>query len=1063
MPLKTKLTILFSAFTLIPIILFGIIISSRTGAILEAVRIAQLNTLADHLQDKIDTYFQERSDDIRTAQAMPGISEHLSVLNAYQRERAHPAYLRARNSLNRLMRPFLSVPGHIDIMLANEQGTIVFDSNPSHTGKQPEVQSRIVLDQGRKGVYFTDVFRSAEAEGQPVILGMAPLWDGRGAIIFEIDMRQIYSFLWENTSMGSTGEAFIARKEGSSVLFLSPLNHIADAEMRLRVDLNDTMAHAAQLAASGQTGSGFTRDYRGTDVLAAWRYLPSLRWGLVAKINTDEVFATMHELRLISIVAGVFMIGLAFVIATAIAGAVTGPIRRLQQGAEAVAAGDLGQRVGIAANDEIGNLSRTFDAMTAFLQQDRTARRQAEQELRSLNEDLEQHVRERTARLAEQSRRLDAFFRHSIMPLVFLDREFNYLKVNEAYARACSRAVDDFRGHNHFVDYPSGELREAFTGVVRTKMPFSAQARPYVFPDHPEWGTTYWDLFLYPIMDDAGEVDFLVFALDDVTERTRSRKKNDVTNALLKQFTQVVSRKEYLDFALDIIRGWSTCSHGGIRIADGSKNTIPYLVCTGFDERFLASEDMLSLDRDSCACTRVMTRQLEPQDRSALTPEGSFVTNNLQQFIEALTAEEQARFRGVCRRSGFLSLAVIPIRYREQVLGVLHLADRRADLFPPKNAEFLEQQAIIIGEAILRFSMEEERARLVFAVESSAEAVVITDPENGIIQYVNRAFEQMTGYAKHEVVGKAQHILDSGKHDDAFYREMREALRRDGSWRGIQINRKKDGTLYHEASTLSRVSGPSGDIINYISLKRDVTEDLRLQSIAESVNTMENIGYVFSGVRHEIGNPINSVKMLLTVLQQKLNSAPRESLQEYVDRVFAEIGRVEQLLKNLKSYNLYETQELAPLAIIPFITKFISLLREDFARKGITITTSFADNVKDVVADARALQQVLLNIMTNAADALEGRSDPSITIEVGREYGRVLTIIADNGIGMTAKQLADLFKPFYTSKQNGTGLGMVIVKKMLVKMNGTIEVNSVAGRGTVVNIFLPEGVHGIQQ
>jgi PAS domain S-box-containing protein len=528
-------------------------------------------------------------------------------------------------------------------------------------------------------------------------------------------------------------------------------------------------------------------------------------------------------------------------------------------------------------------------------------------------------------------------------------------------------------------------------------------------------------------------------------------------------YTQAVSRKEYLDSALAVIQAWSNCSHGGIRIADRNNNTIAYSACAGFDEMFLASENMLSLDNDTCICTRVMLRQPEPQDRSALTPEGSFATNNLRKFIEALTAEEQARFRGVCVQSGFRSLAVIPIRYRERVLGVIHLADRREGLFPRQNVEFLEQQAIIIGEAILRFTMEEESARLVFAVESSAEAVVITDPKTGVILYVNRAFEQMTGYAKQEVVGNVQHILDSGKHDAGFYQEMRKTLRRDGSWRGIQINRKKDGTLYSEASTLSRVNAASGEIINYISLKRDVTEEMRLQSIAESVNTMDNIGYVFSGVRHEIGNPINSVKMLLAVLRHKLDSAPRDSLQEYIDRVFTEIGRVEHLLKSLKSYNLYETPELAALDIVPFITKFIGLLQEDFANKGITITTRFADDVQQVIADARALQQVLLNVMTNAADALAGRSDPTITVAVRREYGRVLIMTADNGGGMTEKQQADLFKPFYTSKQNGTGLGMVIVKRMLAKMNGAIEVSSVADAGTVVNIYLPEGDHGIQQ
>jgi phosphoserine phosphatase RsbU/P len=156
---------------------------------------------------------------------------------------------------------------------------------------------------------------------------------------------------------------------------------------------------------------------------------------------------------------------------------------------------------------------------------------------------------------------------------------------------------------------------------------------------------------------------------------------------------------------------------------------------------------------------------------------------------------------------------------------------------------------------------EVDRDRLAAAVASTADAVVITEPVGGLIQYVNPAFERITGYARDEIEGRSLHVLDSGKQDAAFYQELRETLGRNGLWRGQLVNKKKDGTLYYEECTYSPVRDSSGKIINYVSVKRDVTERLRFESIAESVNTMENIGYVFSGVRHEIGNPINTAKM----------------------------------------------------------------------------------------------------------------------------------------------------------------------------------------------------------
>ncbi len=152
-------------------------------------------------------------------------------------------------------------------------------------------------------------------------------------------------------------------------------------------------------------------------------------------------------------------------------------------------------------------------------------RKAVEEELRRHRDALEELVKERTAELVEQSRQTEAFLKHSSAPLVFLDKEFNFMRVNDAYARVCAREVSDFAGHNHFVDYPSEELKGKFESVVRTKEPYTVHERPFVFPDHPEWGTTYWDLFINPILDGSGEIDFLVFSLNDVTKRKRAEEE----------------------------------------------------------------------------------------------------------------------------------------------------------------------------------------------------------------------------------------------------------------------------------------------------------------------------------------------------------------------------------------------------------------------------------------------------------------------------------------------------------------------------------------------------------
>jgi PAS domain S-box-containing protein len=304
-------------------------------------------------------------------------------------------------------------------------------------------------------------------------------------------------------------------------------------------------------------------------------------------------------------------------------------------------------------------------------------------------EALENEARRRQAAQAlaeERARLLEAFFRHSLNPLVFLDRQFNFLRVNEAYARGCGRDVAEFPGHNHFEFYPHAENEAIFREVVRTKRPYQAFAKPFVFPDHPEWGTTFWDWTLTPILDAAGEVEFLVFSLQDVTERKRAEQRDRCTGALLELFAKKAFRKEYLGAVLDVIRGWSDCRCLGIRVVDRQRN-IPYETYVGFSPEFWQQENWLSLQHDTCACTRVILGAPEPQDAAVMTPGGSFRCDNAIAFVKGLSPRQQARYRGICVRSGFASLAVIPIRYRGEALGAIHLADEREGMVPLASIE----------------------------------------------------------------------------------------------------------------------------------------------------------------------------------------------------------------------------------------------------------------------------------------------------------------------------------------------------------------------------------------
>lgn len=236
---------------------------------------------------------------------------------------------------------------------------------------------------------------------------------------------------------------------------------------------------------------------------------------------------------------------------------------------------------------------------------------------------------------------------------------------------------------------------------------------------------------------------------------------------------------------------------------------------------------------------------------------------------------------------------------------------------------------------------------------------------------------------------------------------------------------------------------------------RDITEKNRLESIAQAINAMDNLGFIFSGIRHEIGNPLNSLKMALTALKKNNGQVSHDRLNEYVERALADATRMEYLLKSLKAFSLYERVELNEMSLIEFMEKFIALIEHDFHACGIRIKTRIPLTIGPVRIDERALHQALLNIFNNAAEALKGREQPEIDISAQVRSELVWLTIRDNGPGINMEQKKHLFQPFNTSKPQGNGLGLVITRKLLAMMNGDIAIDSWPQRGTEVRVSLP--------
>jgi signal transduction histidine kinase len=235
---------------------------------------------------------------------------------------------------------------------------------------------------------------------------------------------------------------------------------------------------------------------------------------------------------------------------------------------------------------------------------------------------------------------------------------------------------------------------------------------------------------------------------------------------------------------------------------------------------------------------------------------------------------------------------------------------------------------------------------------------------------------------------------------------------------------------------------------------RDITERDRLQAIAESVEQMNSLGFIFSAVRHELGNPIHSIKAAVSVLRSGLDRFPRETVADYLESIEGQLARAENLLRSLKSFSLFEQPQLKAMDIASFFSQLEPLIEPDLRARGIRLALEIDPGLPLVSADVRALHQILINLVANAADASGGEPAPLIRIRVASGNNQVSVAVEDNGPGVPEHLMPRVFTPFFTTKEHGTGLGLIIVKKMVTGMNGTIRMEQAYPRGARVTFTL---------
>ncbi len=352
------------------------------------------------------------------------------------------------------------------------------------------------------------------------------------------------------------------------------------------------------------------------------------------------------------------------------------------------------------------------------------------------------------------------------------------------------------------------------------------------------------------------------------------------------------------------------------------------------------------------------------------------------------------------------------------------------------------------------------------AIEQTTEGVIITDVQ-GIITYVNPAFESISGYRKSEVVGQTPRMLQSGEHDAAFYRQLWETISAGKVWRGRFVNRRRDGARYVVDATITPVHDAGGHITHYVSLQRNVTREVQLEEQYRQSQKMEVLGQLTAGIAHDFNNVLTAVNGYAELMQTQLSSD--HPAHDMARKLLRAGQRGADLVRQLLVFSRKQANRPQVLNVNALITEMEVMLQRIIGEH-IQLNTRLAQDLWLIKADPAQIEQVVVNLVVNARDAMPHGGHLSIetanavldqhyvsTHLEARPGDYVALIVSDNGVGMTPEVKLHLFEPFFTTKGRGkgTGLGLATVYGIVKQHGGSIWVYSEPGIGTTFKIYLP--------
>jgi PAS domain S-box-containing protein len=571
-----------------------------------------------------------------------------------------------------------------------------------------------------------------------------------------------------------------------------------------------------------------------------------------------------------------------------------------------------------------------------------------------------------------------------------------------------------------------------------------------------------------------------IVIVHDITERKQAEQQKELSINLLNLLNKAGERRELIQKLLDLFKADGQFEAVGIRLREGED--FPYYESKGFPIEHIRSENRLctidekgNLRRDSrgnpvleCMCGNVIRGRFDPA-KPFFTEGGSFWTNSTTDLLASTTEiDRQARTRNRCNGEGYESVALIPLKAYDTIIGLLQINDTRRNCFTVELVRYYEGLAQSIGIALIQKQMEdslwasEKKYRDLY---KNAPVAYFSMGTDGLVKESNKAAQIFVGYSEEELIGKprmelyapecapkAAIILEKGNSGISIEDEEMIYLRKDRA--------KVYGLL-----SATPLKDQSGHVVMIRSVVKDITELKLAEARTIEIETLQRINQakseLLSNVSHELRTPLASIKGFIETLIETDVKWSKEQQLDFLKSADNETDRLTFLIRDLLDMSRIDSGKMVldkrAYPVSEILDSARSVLAVITAKHKLEIVSG--PDLPEIQADKVRIGQVITNLVENATKF--SREGSPIVIEVKPGTNSIIFDVIDQGEGIPKEALVNLFNRFYqagrvvSGKARGTGLGLAICKGIVEAHGGKIWVESKLGQGSKFSFSLP--------